>query len=175
MRHNREPVIVYDHSFELAKTLFFSACSPPPVLRTNPLKKDTGRYTGSQVVRCEGNPTPPVPMVRSTFVITIRFPFLLFLSFSILQVRNLYPPFFAVFYRGFLISRPVRILFCSSFPSVALSVAWGHCLRACPYASSFARDYVACPSARTRQGIPPAPLPLLASCWPSGMASWRRA
>ncbi|GAI66454.1 unnamed protein product, partial [marine sediment metagenome] len=37
------------------------------VLRTNPLKKDTGRVSGSQVVRCEGNPTPPVPMVRSTF------------------------------------------------------------------------------------------------------------
>ncbi|GAJ17642.1 unnamed protein product, partial [marine sediment metagenome] len=37
------------------------------VLRTNPLKKDTGRYSGRQVVRCEVNPTPPVPLVRRTF------------------------------------------------------------------------------------------------------------
>ncbi len=38
------------------------------VLRTNPLKKDTGRYSGSQVVRCEPPHPPPVPLVRSTLL-----------------------------------------------------------------------------------------------------------
>jgi len=165
----------YGEKSQKTATDFFSACSPPPVLRTNPLKKDTGSSSGSQVVRCEVNPTPPVPLVRRTFVRGPRSSSLSFLSFSALSLSPESPPFFAVFYRGFLISLPGRVLFCSSFPSVALSVVWGHCLRACPYASSFARDYVACPLCRTWPGATHRHTPPRPACWQSGMASWRRA
>ncbi len=109
-------VAVYGHSFQKPINFFFSACFPPPVLRTNPLKKDTGRYAGSQVLRCEPPPTPPVPMVRSTFVRGTRFSSLSFPSFSALSLSPESPPFFAVFSRGFLIRGPPGELFCSGNP-----------------------------------------------------------